>query len=78
MAEIFKCPICESPIDVTNKKDGERLTCHVCFAQLALHRHKGKHYLACAMCKNAIFNPDNCENCESRLEKQRLLDEGRL
>lgn len=74
-----KCPICDEEIDIPDKfKRGQRITCPNCFAQLALYVHKGATILGCAICKESIFNPENCENCENRREKKRLLEEGRL
>jgi len=75
----MNCPICEHKIEVTEKtKIGERITCLNCFAQLGLFKHKGKLVLACAMCKDPVFNPDNCGECERRRESKALLEEGRL
>jgi hypothetical protein len=75
----YPCPVCESNIDISVKvKSGERLTCDSCFAQLSLRKHDGKMILACAICKETVFDPGNCEDCERRREKKRLLEEGRL
>ncbi len=75
----MECPICENNIDIAkDAKSGTRITCDNCFAQLALYSHKGKIVLGCAMCKESIFEPENCGNCERRREKKRLLEEGRL
>ena len=76
---IHKCPICESEIEVAdNAKTGDRFTCPGCFAQLALYRHKHKIIIGCAICKEAVFNPENCEDCTRRQEKKKFLEEGRL
>lgn len=75
----YKCPVCDSDVEVSDQaKVGERITCPSCFAQLALHKHKKETLLACAVCKDPVFDPGNCEDCERRREKRRLLDEGRL
>jgi hypothetical protein len=74
-----KCPVCETIIEIPeNFHNAQRVTCPNCFAQLALYHHKGVAVLGCAICKESIFNPENCENCEQRREKKRLLEEGRL
>ena len=76
---VYKCPICESNFDVAdNTKPGQRLSCPTCSAQLALRKHRGKLVLTCPTCKEEIFDPQNCEECETKREKQRLLNEGRL
>ncbi|PIS30242.1 hypothetical protein COT42_03445 [Candidatus Saganbacteria bacterium CG08_land_8_20_14_0_20_45_16] len=79
MKRLEKCPICEGPIDVAeNARAGERFTCPHCFAQLALHKHKGGLVLGCVFCKENVFDPMRCGDCERRLEKKRLFEEGRL
>jgi hypothetical protein len=79
MVEKHKCPVCENPIELTEgAKEGKRVTCPNCFAQLAWHKHKGKFFLACPTCKEAAFDPMNCEECDRRIEKRKLLEEGRL
>jgi hypothetical protein len=76
---IYKCPVCESDIEVPdNERKGTRITCHICFAQLALHEHKKKRFLACAVCKEPVFDPANCGECERRRDKKRILKEGQL
>lgn len=76
---IFKCPICENVIELEEKTPiGQRVTCPNCFAQLALRKHKRKMILTCPTCKEEIFDPQNCEECDHRAEKRKLLDEGRL
>ncbi|MFH1683747.1 MAG: hypothetical protein ABIA67_02560 [Candidatus Margulisiibacteriota bacterium] len=73
------CPVCEGPIEIPDSaKIGDRLTCPNCFAQLALYKHKKEQIIGCAICKEAVFNPENCEDCTRREEKKRLLEEGRL
>jgi primosomal protein N' len=75
----LQCHICESVIDIPDKtKPGERITCPSCFAQLGLFKFKNKVVLGCAMCKEPIFDPGNCGDCERRREKQAILEEGRL
>jgi C4-type Zn-finger protein len=75
----LNCPICESAIELTEKtKQKERVTCPNCFAQLAFYLHGGKPILGCAICKEPIFDPGNCGDCERRRERQKLLEEGRL
>jgi hypothetical protein len=76
---VYKCPVCETGIDIPdNVKVQERFTCPTCFAQLALHKHKRKKVLACAICQEPVFDPANCADCERRREKKTLLEEGRL
>ncbi|MBI5400264.1 hypothetical protein HZB07_06660 [Candidatus Saganbacteria bacterium] len=76
---VHRCPICDHEIDVpANFKPGQRLTCPYCFVQLALHQHKREVFLACPVCKEAVFDPQTCENCETRRDRKRFLDEGRL
>jgi DNA-directed RNA polymerase subunit RPC12/RpoP len=76
---VYKCPICETENDISDQTGiGERITCPGCFAQLALHKYKGKRVLACAICKEPVFDPANCDDCERRREKKSLLEEGRL
>ncbi|MBN3033678.1 MAG: hypothetical protein JW873_06250 [Candidatus Saganbacteria bacterium] len=73
------CPICEFNFEVPDStKPKARITCPNCFAQLALHDHKGKKVLACAICKNPIFDPAECGDCERRREKRTILEEGKL
>jgi len=75
----LKCPICETKIELSgDEKPGKRVTCANCFAQLALFKHKGKFMLGCAICKNPLFDPGNCEDCERRREKKRILEAGEL
>ena len=75
----FNCPICESAIEIPDSaKTGERITCLNCYSQLALYKHKGKHVIGCAVCKESIFDPQNCGDCERRRDKKKLLEEGRL
>jgi ribosomal protein S27E len=75
----LKCNICENEIEINeNTKPGTRITCPNCFAQLAVYKHKGKLVIGCAMCKESIFDPSNCERCERRQEKRELIKEGRL
>jgi len=73
------CPICEARIQVPDQvKKGERITCPNCFAQLGAHKQRGKIILACAFCKEPVFDPVNCDECERRHEKRKILEEGRL
>ncbi|MFC1568183.1 hypothetical protein ACFL37_00610 [Candidatus Margulisiibacteriota bacterium] len=75
----YKCPVCETEIDIPEPaKVQERVTCPACFAQLALHKHKGTKVLACAICQEPMFDPANCADCERRQEKKSLLEDGRL
>lgn len=75
----LQCNICETTIDIPNKaKSGERITCPNCFAQLALYKIKGKFVLGCAICKEVVFDPDNCARCERNRERKALLEEGKL
>jgi len=74
------CPICEHSFDIPSQtKPHDRITCPNCFAQLALHHHKGQLVLACALCKNPIFDPEECGDCERRREKKKaIIEEGKL
>lgn len=75
----LSCPICEAPVEVPPLvEERTRVTCHNCFAQLAVYRQKDEIILTCAMCKESIFDPENCENCDRRREKKRIFEEGRL
>ncbi len=75
----YKCPICDNDIGIPEEtKTGERLTCPHCFAQLALHKHKRELLFACAICKEPVFDPNQCSECERRREKKQILEEGRL
>jgi uncharacterized protein YbaR (Trm112 family) len=74
------CPICEHKIELPDStKEGARMTCPYCFAQLALYKHKGQDILACALCKNPNFDPEECGDCERRREKKKaIIKEGQL
>ena len=75
----LKCPVCEFKIELPdNTRSGKRVTCPNCFAQMALFKHKGKQVLGCALCKDPVFDPGNCEECERRREKKKILEEGAL
>jgi len=75
----YPCPVCENFIEVSDQaKAGERITCPNCFAQLVVHHKKGKIVLGCAICKEPVFDPANCDECERRRERKALLEEGRL
>lgn len=75
----LNCPVCENEIEISEgAKEGKRLTCQNCFAQLALYKYKGKKLLACAFCKEPLFDPEQCEGCERRREKKKIIEEGRL
>jgi primosomal protein N' len=75
----MKCPICETVIEVPDPtREGTRITCPTCFAQLGIFKHKSEHILACAICKEAVFDPDKCADCERRREKKKIIEEGRL
>ena len=75
----LNCPICENTIDLPdNSKEKQRVTCSNCFAQLAFYRHNGKPVLGCAICKEPVFDPESCADCERRRERKMLLEEGRL
>jgi len=75
----LKCPICEYDMEISDRtKLGKRITCPNCFAQLGLFKHEGKQVLACAMCKEPVFDPSKCGDCERRREKKKILEEGRL
>ena len=74
------CPICEANINFSDEaKAGERITCPNCYVQLALYKHRGKQVFGCALCKEPVFDPARCNECERRHEKRRqLIEEGRL
>ncbi|OGC08389.1 hypothetical protein A3F86_02010 [candidate division WOR-1 bacterium RIFCSPLOWO2_12_FULL_45_9] len=75
----WHCPICENKIDLRHQpQKGERITCQNCYAQLAFYEHKHKIVIGCAICKESIFDPTGCGECERRHEKKRILEEGRL
>jgi primosomal protein N' len=75
----LKCPVCEYKIELPdNIRSGKRITCPNCFAQMALFKYKGKPVLGCALCKDPVFDPGNCEECERRREKKKILEEGVL
>ena len=64
------CPVCESEIMVSGLAEvGDRFVCENCFAELALHRFRGEHYLGCPFCKKKTFDPTNCGQCERRSAK---------
>ncbi len=76
----MKCPICEANIEIADKpKEGSRVTCANCYAQLGLHKHKGEWVLGCAFCKEPVFDPESCEECERRHERRaELIEEGKF
>jgi primosomal protein N' len=75
----LKCPICETNIEISDtSRKGERVTCTNCYAQLAMHLLKKEPILACAICKEPVFDPANCGDCERRKERKRIIDEGTL
>jgi primosomal protein N' len=76
---ILQCNVCEYKIELSDKaKPGERITCPNCFAQLGLYKYKGKFVLGCAICKEAVFDPNACAVCERNRERKSLLEEGKL
>ncbi len=73
------CPICEYPIELADDiKEKNRVTCPNCFAQLAFYMHNGKPILGCAICKEPLFDPGNCGDCERRRERRKIIEDGRL
>ncbi|HVN67997.1 MAG TPA: hypothetical protein VMT55_06455 [Candidatus Sulfotelmatobacter sp.] len=76
----LNCPICDWPIELTEQiKHGHRITCPNCFAQLGAFKHNGKFTLACALCREPLFDADNCAECDYRkADKKKFLEEGRL
>jgi hypothetical protein len=73
------CPVCESEVEIPKDlKPKQRITCPVCFAQMALTRHNGKPTLACALCSEPVFDPDGCAECERRHEGKTIINEGKL
>ena len=76
---ILKCPVCEYKIELPDMiRAGKRVTCPNCFAQMAVFKHKGNYVLGCALCKEPVFDPTNCEECERRREKKKILEVGEL
>lgn len=62
----YQCPICESYNDIPDSmKEGERLTCLNCSAQLVLTIGEGIKKLRCAFCTKDLVEctPD----CETRI-----------
>ena len=73
------CNICEYKIDVPDgTKPGARFTCPNCFAQLGLYKVRGQFVLGCAICKEAVFDPNACAMCERNRERKAILEEGKL
>jgi hypothetical protein len=67
-----KCNVCQAENDLPeNTKDGDRFTCHNCFAQLAFSIKDGKPLARCAVC---LMGRIECgSDCERRLtEKEKL------
>lgn len=64
----LKCNICEHEIDVSGMKEGQRLTCPNCFAQLAVRITNGKKALRCAICK--LDEVECTPDCEVRFKKR--------
>jgi len=65
----LRCPICDSTFEVSDKtKEGTRITCPNCFAQLKLRKKKGGGWIApCALCGKEIIDFVHCEDCEKKL-----------
>ncbi len=79
MQKEMQCPICEHPIQIPEtEKERTRITCPHCFAQLGLRKHKGEWILGCAFCKEPTFDPGDCDECERRHEKKKLIEDGKL
>jgi hypothetical protein len=75
----INCPICETKIDLPKGKiEGKRITCQNCFAQLVLFKNKDQVMAGCAFCKEPVFTPEQCEACERRREKKKIIEEGVL
>ncbi len=75
----LKCNVCETEIEIPNNaKQGLRITCPNCFAQLGLYKIKGGFFLGCAICKDVIFDPNACARCERNREKKAILEKGEL
>ena len=75
----FSCPVCEFEIELSDKTGEKvRVTCPGCSAQLGLFKQGDKFILGCALCKEPVFDPSNCEECERRREKHKLIEEGRI
>jgi len=73
----LKCTVCEHEIDVPHSaKDGERITCPNCFAQLMIKIEEGKKTLKCAICNNPLLNicPQDCERKHLEKEKRGFFD----
>lgn len=73
----FKCPVCEHEIQLQEgTKDGDRITCPNCFAQLAIKIEEGRKKLKCALCANpklADCKPD-CERRQTEIERRGFFD----
>lgn len=76
----LNCPVCEHKIELADSvKDGKRITCPNCFAQLGLFKTKKQIILGCAVCKEPVFDPSLCGECERHREKKRaILEKGEL
>jgi len=71
----LKCNVCEHEIEVSGMKEGRRLTCPNCFAQLAVNIINGKKVLRCAICrKGEIECSADCEIRFSKREKRGFFD----
>ncbi len=76
MAKI-RCTVCEHEIElVKDSKEGDRVTCPNCFAQLMLKIEDGKKELKCAVCSNPMLNncPPDCERRNTERERRGFFD----
>ncbi len=73
----IKCTVCEYDIELPLEiKDGERVTCPNCFAQLKITVTNGRKLLRCAVCSNTMLDscPGDCERRLSEREKRGFFD----
>jgi len=71
----LKCKVCEHEIDAAGMKEGQRLSCPNCFAQLAIYIIKGKKALRCAICKKGELEcTSDCEVKMTKREKRGFFD----
>ena len=73
----LKCTVCEHDIEIPeHARDGDRITCPNCFAQLKLIIDKGRKHLRCAVCGNPMLKecPDDCERKTVERERRGFFD----
>lgn len=73
----IKCTVCENEFELPHgTKDGDRVTCPNCFAQLMVVIDEGKKQLRCAICSNPLIKecPVDCEKKFVEREKRGFFD----